>query len=106
MKKKPQLLPKHLRQFTVLGENLKLARLRRNLTAEMVAQRAGISRMTLNKIENGNPSVAMGNYFMVLNVLGLSEDFCQLADHDDFGHDLLDIQLTAKNRAPKRKSTQ
>ena len=52
MKKTPQLLPKHLRAFKTLGENLKLARLRRNLTAEMVAQRAGISRMTLNKIEN------------------------------------------------------
>lgn len=106
MKKKPQLLPKHLRQFKALGENLKLARLRRNLSAEMVAQRAGISRMTLNKIENGNPSVAMGNYFMVLHVLGLSDDFCKLADHDAFGHDLLDIQLTAKSRASKRKSVQ
>ncbi|HKL21698.1 MAG TPA: helix-turn-helix transcriptional regulator, partial [Tichowtungia sp.] len=105
MKKKPQLLPRHLRQFEALGENLKLARLRRNLTAEMVAQRAGISRMTLNKIENGNPSVAMGNYFMVLHVLGLSDDFGQLADKDDFGHDLMDNQLFSKNRASKLKLT-
>jgi|SRR6056297_932815 len=105
MKKKPQLLPRHLRQFKTLGENLKLARLRRNLTAEMVAQRAGISRMTLNKIENGNPSVAMGNYFMVLHVLGLSDDFGQLADKDDFGHDLMDNQLFSKNRASKLKLT-
>jgi len=105
MKQKPQLLPKHLRQLLTLGENLKLARLRRSLTAEMVAQRAGISRATLNKIENGNPSVAMGNYFMVLQVLGLEKDFEQLAANDHFGHDLLDIQLTAKSRAPKRKPT-
>lgn len=105
MKKRPQLLPKHARQFSTLGENLKLARLRRNLTAEMVAQRAGISRMTLNKIESGNPSVAMGNYFMVLHVLDLADDFERLAANDEFGHDLLDIQLTAKNRAPKRIST-
>lgn len=106
MKKTPQLLPKHLRAFKTLGENLKLARLRRNLTAEMVAQRAGISRMTLNKIENGSPSVAMGNYFMVLNVLGLAGDFEQLAARDDFGHGLLDNQLTTKSRAPKRKPPQ
>jgi len=103
MKRKPQLLPKHLRRFSTFGENLKLARLRRSLTAEMVAQRAGISRATLNKIENGNPSVAMGNYFMVLHILGLAKDFDQLAANDPFGHDLLDIQLTTKNRAPKLK---
>jgi transcriptional regulator with XRE-family HTH domain len=105
MKKKPQLLPKYARQFTTLGENLKLARLRRTLTAEMVAQRAGISRATLNKIESGTPSVAMGNYFMVLHVLGLEQDFERLAATDDFGHDLLDIKLTAKSRAPRKKVT-
>jgi transcriptional regulator with XRE-family HTH domain len=104
MKKKPQLLPKHTRQFTTLGENLKLARLRRSLSTEMVAQRAGISRATLHKIETGNPSVAMGTYFMVLHVLGLEQDFKQLAANDKFGHDLLDIQLTSKKRAPKRTS--
>ncbi|HKL20855.1 MAG TPA: helix-turn-helix transcriptional regulator [Tichowtungia sp.] len=102
MKKKPQLLPRHLRQFKTLGENLKLARLRRNLTAEMVAQRAGISRMTLNKIENGNPSVAMGNYFMVLHVLGLSQDFELLAANDEFGQGLLDDRLLARKRAAKK----
>jgi len=105
MKKKPQLLPKHLRQFKTLGENLKLARLRRNLTAEMVAQRAGISRMTLNKIENGSPSVAMGNYFMVLHVLDLSKNFGELAAKDDLGHELMDNVLFSKNRAPKLKLT-
>jgi transcriptional regulator with XRE-family HTH domain len=103
MKKTPQLLPKYVRLFAGLGENLKLARLRRSLSAEMVAQRAGISRATLNKIENGNPSVAMGNYFMVLHVLGLEQDFEGLAANDRFGHDLLDLQLTAKSRAPKGK---
>lgn len=105
MKKKPQLLPKHLRQFKTLGEDLKLARLRRNLSAEVVAQRAGISRMTLNKIENGNPAVAMGNYFMVLHVLGLSEDFGKLAANDEFGQGLMDARLTPKKRAKKTKPT-
>jgi len=105
MKKTPQLLPKHARQLSTLGENLKLARLRRSLSAEMVAQRAGISRATLHKIETGNPSVAMGNYFRVLRVLGLEQDFSHLAAEDSFGRDLLDNQLIAKSRAPKRKPT-
>lgn len=104
MKKTIQLLPKHIRQFKCVGENLKLARLRRSLTAEMVAQRAGISRATLHKIESGDPSVAMGSYFMVLHILGLTQDFEHLAARDEFGHDLLDIKLTSKSRAPKRKS--
>jgi len=103
MKKTPQLLPKHARQLSTLGENLKLARLRRCLSAEMVAQRAGISRATLHKIEKGTPSVAMGNYFMVLHVLGISEDFGHLAANDDFGHDLMDNLLFAKGRAPRQK---
>lgn len=57
--------------------------------------------MTLNKIENGHPSVAMGNYFMVLHVLGLSDDFGQLADKDDFGRDLVDNRLFSRKRATK-----
>lgn len=104
MKKTPLLLPKQIRQFEALGERLKLARLRRSLTAELVAERAGISRATLNKVEAGNPAVAMGNYYMVLKVLDLATDFDQLAARDDFGHSLFDIQLSTKNRAPKRKT--
>ena len=44
----------------ILGEQIKLARLRRKLTAELVAERAGISRASLWKVESGSPSVAMG----------------------------------------------
>ena len=102
MKKTPQLLPACTRQLIVFGENLKLARLRRRLTSEMVAQRAGISRATLHKIESGNPAVAMGNYFKVLHILGLTQNFEELTARDDFGHELLDLQLTSKSRAPKR----
>ena len=102
MKKTPQLLPSCIRQLAHFGETLKLARLRRRLTSEMVAQRAGMSRATLCKIESGNPAVAMGNYFKVLHVLGLTQNFESLTARDDFGHDLLDLQLTSKNRAPKR----
>lgn len=58
-----------------MGENIKLARKRRKLTAVQVAERAGIARSTLYLVEKGNPSVAMGTYFNVLRVLGLQDDF-------------------------------
>ena len=88
------------------GENLKLARLRRRLTAELVAERAGISRATLVKVEAGEPSVAMGTYFQVMHVLGLDDDFEKLASDDALGRKLQDLELVTKKRAPKRKISQ
>lgn len=99
-----QLLPKHRRAFLQLGERVKLARLRRRLSAAMVAERADISRATLHKIESGEPNVAMGSYFQVLRVLGLEEDFGQLAADDTLGRKLQDSKLVPKARAPKRKA--
>jgi len=104
MKKKTILFPKHQRIFAQLGENIRLARLRRRLSAEMVAERAGVSRVTLHKIEQGTPSVAMGSYFMVLHVLGLEQGFMELASDDPFGRRLQDLDLKTRQRAPKRGS--
>jgi len=103
MKASVTLLPKHRRLMRGLGENLKLARLRRRLSAEQVAQRSGISRATLHKIEKGDPTVAMGSYFMVLNVLGLEHEIEHLASDDKFGRRLQDLGLTTPKRAAKRK---
>ena len=61
------LLPSVQRVLTELGENIKLARLRRGLSSELMAERAGISRATLVNVEKGSPSVAMGIYMSVLN---------------------------------------
>lgn len=104
MKTSVTLLPKHRRLMDRLGENLKLARLRRRLSAEQVAQRAGISRATLHKIEKGDPAVAMGSYFVVLNVLGLEKEIERLAADDEFGRRLQDLGLKTAKRAPKRES--
>ena len=103
MSRSIQLLPKHRRRFTNFGERLKLARLRRRLSAELLAERAGISRATLYKIESGEPNVAMGSYFQVLRVLGLEDDFDQLGNDDDLGRKLQDLDLVTRRRAPKRK---
>lgn len=84
-----------------LGENIKLARLRRKLSTEQVSQRAGISRPTLLAIEKGSSSVAMGSYAMVLFILNLEKDLLHVAEDDVLGRKLQDLKLVVKKRAPK-----
>ena len=94
MKSKRQILfPKHQKVLEQLGENIKLARKRRKLTAIQVAERAGIARNTLYLLEKGTPSVSMGALFNVLRVLGLHEDFLKLASDNDLGRKLQDLNL-------------
>lgn len=100
----PVLLPKTQKILTELGENIKLARLRRKLSSEQVAERAGMGRSTLVKIEKGYPGVSIGYYLNVLKVLGLEKDFLLLAKDDELGRKLQDANLTTKERAPKRKN--
>ena len=92
-KKKQILFPKHKEVLKQMGENIKLARKRRKLTQEQVAERADIVRSTLYLIETGNPSVTIGAYFNVLRVLGLQDDFLKLAADDEFGRKLQDWDL-------------
>jgi len=85
-----------------LGENFHLARLRRDLSSEQVAERAGISRNTLIKIERGDEGVAIGMYFRVLIVLGLENDLTHIAKDDILGRKLQDLGLLTHQRATKR----
>lgn len=91
--KKQKIYPKHQKILDTLGENIKLARKRRKLTAIQVAERADVSRMTLYEIEKGNARVAIGAYFNVLRVLGLQNDFLKLASDDELGRKLQDLEL-------------
>ena len=99
---KRPLLPKHERMMRELGENFRLARLRRDLSSEQVAERAGISRNTLIKIERGDEGVAIGMYFRVLIVLRLEEDLMNVAKDDVLGRKLQDAGLLTNQRASKR----
>lgn len=99
---KRQLLPSHQRMLTAVGEQIRLARLRRDLSSEQIAERAGISRGTLVKIERGAEGVAMGYYFRVLIALGLAEDILLLAKDDILGRKLQDAKLEIKERASKK----
>lgn len=85
-----------------LGENIKLARLRRKLSTQQVSERANISRPTLSAIEKGSPKVSLGLYLQVLFVLGLADDFLKVAGDDELGRKLQDAKLMVKERAPKR----
>ena len=99
---KRPLLPKQERMLRTLGKNLHLARLRRDLSSEQVAERAGISRNTLIKIEKGDEGVAIGMYFRVLIVLGLQDDLLLIARDDVLGRKLQDIGLTTPRHSTKR----
>ena len=101
------LLPKHERLLVNLGENLRLARLRRKLSAEQIAERAGISRSTLHLMENGSAGISLGKLVQVLAVLGLEQDLSAVGGDDVLGRRLEDARLTeTRRRAPKRKLKQ
>ena len=100
--KKSQILPSIAKILREFGENIKLARLRRKLSAEQVAERAKISRPTLLSIEKGLPGVAIGSYAQVLFVLNLEKDLLKVAVDDTLGRKLQDAELTVKERAPKK----
>ncbi len=102
MKKEIVIFPKTLRILTTLGENIRLARLRRRMSSEQLAERAGIGRKTVSNIESGRPSVAMGNYLQVLFVLGLQDDLLHVAASDPLGRKLQDAEISTPKRAPRK----
>jgi len=91
--KKVVVFPRYQKNWDQLGENIKLARNRRKLTAIQLAERAAIERVTLRKIERSDPSVSMSAYFSVLKALNLHEDFLKLAVDDELGRKLQDLDL-------------
>ncbi|MDA3824305.1 MAG: helix-turn-helix transcriptional regulator [Bacteroidales bacterium] len=102
-KKKMIILPKTRKILVEMGENIKLARLRRKLSAEQVCERANISRPTLISIEKGSPTVSIGSYLLVCKILCLENDFLLIAKDEVLGRKLQDANISTKERAPKRK---
>lgn len=96
------ILPQTSKILSQMGEQIKLARLRRNLSVDLVAERADISRATLWKVEKGDPSVAIGIYAAVLHALNnMDQDLLLVAKDDIVGRTMQDLQLTVRKRARK-----
>lgn len=99
------LLPSTDELLRQLGERLRLARLRRRLSARQVAGRAGMAPMTLRSLERGGSGVTMGAYLSVMQVLGVEKDLDLLAKADPMGRALQDARLSAPRKAAGRKAT-
>lgn len=98
------ILPATENILETMGEQIKLARLRRDLSAELVAERAGISRTSLWKVESGSPAVAIGIYAAVLHALGeMDTDLLLIAKDDELGRQMQDLNLLTGKRASRRK---
>lgn len=86
----------------VVGEQIKLARLRRDLSLTQVAERATCSPLTVSRIEKGTPTVAIGIYLRVLYALQLDDDILLLAKEDKLGRQIQDMELSTRHRASKK----
>ena len=96
-------LPRKLQQkMSIVGEQIKLARLRRNLSIAQVAERATCSPLTVNRIERGSATVSMGIYARVLYALQLDDDLLLIANNDPLGRNLQDLSLKNRQRASKK----
>lgn len=103
-KKSTVLLPETTEILEQMGLQIKYARLRRKISAELVAERAGISRATLCSIEKGAPSVAIGCYAAVLHALNyMDKDLLLVAKDDELGRKLQDLELPVRKRVVKKE---
>ena len=97
-------LPRKLEQkMQIVGEQIKLARLRRNLSVAQVAERATCSPLTVSRIEKGAPTVAIGIYLRVLYALQLDDDILSLAKDDELGRALQDMNLPQREKKKKKQ---
>jgi transcriptional regulator with XRE-family HTH domain len=94
-----------IRALRKLGADIRDARRRRRIPVSILAERASISRTTLNRIEKGDPNAALGNYATVLFSLGMVERLADLADvrHDRLGLELEEEHLPQRIRLSRRQ---
>ena len=101
-KKAVLIMPGTEKILSTMGHQIKMARLRRNISVNLVAERAGVSRATVWAVEKGSPSVAMGIYATVLHALnGMDQDLLLIAQDDKLGRMIQDLNLKVRKRASK-----
>ena len=96
-------LPRVSRVLAELGHNVRLARIRRKLSAELVAERAGMSRPTLRAVERGDAGVTLGAVANVLHSLGMIDDLARVGRDDVLGRQLEEAELGAKKRVRQKR---
>lgn len=103
--KKVVIMPDTQEILTQMGEQIKEARVRRGMSAELVAERAGISRATVWAMEKGSPSVSMGAYAAVLHTMNyMDQDLLLIAKDEKLKNVMREIGKEERSRAPKRKN--
>ena len=101
-KKAVLIMPGTEKILSTMGHQIKMARLRRNISVNLVAERAGVSRATVWAVEKRSPSVAMGIYATVLHALnGMDQDLLLIAQDDKLGRMIQDLNLKVRKRASK-----
>lgn len=98
--------PSVQRQVAALGERIRKARLRRRMTAVLFAERLGVSRDTLHRLEKGDATIALGTYARALRILGLDRDLDVIARDDELGRKLQDLQLPASRPRGRQRSSE
>jgi transcriptional regulator with XRE-family HTH domain len=101
---KTSLLPSQERILQALGENIRLARLRRDLSSAQVAERAGVARTTLVRLEHGDDGISLASLLKILFVLGLEADLEAVSRDDAMGRRLQDLGLLERKRSSRKKA--
>jgi hypothetical protein len=94
-----------IRALRKLGHDIRDARRRRRIPVALMAERASISRTTLNKVEKGDPGVSLGAFATVLFALGMVDRLADIADsrHDAVGRALEEGHLPQRIRLSRRQ---
>lgn len=96
-------LPRRAAQnLQIVGEQIRLARLRRDLSIAQIAERAMCNVLSVMRVEKGSPTVSMGIYLRILFALGLDDSILFLAKEDEMGRTLQDLDLKHRQRASKK----
>ncbi len=99
-KSKAIMLPRRVvLNLETMGQQIKLARKRRKLSLSAIAERAQCSELTVMRVERGAPTVSLGIYARILYGLGLDKDLLRIAEKDDAGNALVNLQLLKRNQA-------
>jgi len=75
--------------ITLLGENIRVARIRRRISQDALAKSCQIARRTLYGIESGAPGIAIGHIYTVLWTLGLLPTVAGIADPNTDEHGMI-----------------